>query len=118
MHSLQIDHPEKYVGCRDVHSEDGKDSDGTPYVDRVMTVGPPERSDKMHERITWDEAKGIVTFRGRNDPDKESIVYHFVEQKEGVDVITFIFDFRFKEHVPQAKVSRISSVVVSLLWFI
>jgi hypothetical protein len=71
-----------------------------------MTVGPPDHPETMHERITWDESAGVVTFRARNDPDKEGVVIHCVEQKEGVDVITFTFDWRFKEHVPQAKVSQ------------
>jgi len=100
----KIYNPTKYVGCRDVKAEDGKAEDGTPYVDREMTVGPPSAPEVMLERITWDESTGVVTFRTRDDPAKDGVVYHYVEQKEGVDVITFVFDLRYKEHVPQQKV--------------
>jgi len=89
----KIRHPEKYVGSRDVKIT-GETAD---CVDREQTVGPPDHPMVIKERITWDEAKGVVVFTEHNNEEKTGSAENRIEDDNGVVKVTFVFDWQWTD---------------------
>jgi hypothetical protein len=90
----KIRHPEKFVGATDVVIVE----EGPDFVRREMSA----LGQRMKERITWDEEKGLVTFTFDNDPFKTGCVTNLIEEKEGQTFLTFTFEVHWTDAAPQA----------------
>ena len=69
-----------------------------------MTVGPPSDPTVMVERITWDESAGLVVFTAHGDAEKSGSVINHLEERDGLQLLTFTFNFTYADQVPQQKV--------------
>ena len=99
----KIKHPEKYVGSRDVKIV-GETAD---YVDREMTVGPPDHPMVIKERITWSEAEGTVTFTEHNNAEKTGHVENHLEAGEDGQLrLRYVFDWHWNEKADRAAVEK------------
>lgn len=99
----KIRHPEKYVGSRDVKIV----ADTPHYVDREMTVGPPQAAQVIKERITWDEGKGVVVFTERENDEKTGSVQNIIEEgDDGVVTVTFVFDWQWTDKANPEQVRK------------
>ena len=100
----KIKHPERYVGSRDVNIV----ADTPQYVDREMTVGPPDHPMVIKERITWDEAKGVVVFSEHNNEEKTgSVENQLTEDDKGVVTVTFVFDWHWTDKANREQVEKL-----------
>ena len=85
----KIRHPEKFVGATDVVIVE----EGSDFVRREMSA----LGNRMKERITWDEKKGLVTFTFENDPFKTGAVTNLIEEKDGKTYLTFSFEVHWTD---------------------
>lgn len=110
----KVYHPEKFVGATDVKIHE--DGPGNRCI-REMTLTPaPDKSMKVLEEITWDEATYIVDFRILEHPSHTGNVINKLDVKKndkGEDEVwvTFRMDWAFKGEGPDPVQLKIQGAV-------
>ncbi len=82
----KIEHPERFVGARDVRIVRRLDDRA---VERVMRIGPVDSPRELHEVISYDDATRTVIFKLLDDPRHVGIVTNTVFEEGGVVRVGF-----------------------------